>query len=439
MKNVARRLRAEYPERQALHPRGEAQLGILHVRRHRAGRRARVPRDRGDAGRDQERGGRILGLSIAGYSLGEARGASTPSGCCTPTAPSTSSSARATAFASPLPRRAHARAARLGQPAVQRARRAHAVKVGPPALHHRQLPRHGGRPLLAVLADPKSVFMQRPRPLQACALHQHRQRPHRRALHDGHRQHRPSTPTCARCAPTASPATRTSSSTGRPWPAARRPPAGPLQPGLPRPRARFANNLPFVVALSVFLPMGVVAYLVAAAVQTVRSSKRIELHEKGLAGIDISGYRGVPLIIKEIRTQIEDAYEELNSSPEPGVPRRRRRRRRRRARDQGRRRLGGRRAAPPATETTLGDGRPRRRGHSTSSTASPDEVADAGAHGRPVRHDREPRRPRLAQYPVWIHKVRHSHAAIYRRGPTRSSFSEGELVLSHWVKEEFLL
>ena len=83
-------------------------------------------------------------------------------------------------------------------------------------------------------------------------------------------------------------------------------------------RARaFASNLPFVLALSLFLPVGVVAWLVASAVQTVRSSKRIRLHEKGLAGIDITKYRGVPLMIKEIRNHIEDAYEELNSSQNP--------------------------------------------------------------------------------------------------------------------------
>jgi hypothetical protein len=42
------------------------------------------------------------------------------------------------------------------------------------------------------------------------------------------------------------------------------------------------------------------------------------------------------------------------------------------------------------------------------------------------------------KYPVYIHKVRHSHAAIVVR-VDKPSFDEGRVVLRHWLDEEFLL
>lgn len=191
-------------------------------------------------------------------------------------------------------------------------------------------------------------------------------------------------------------------------------------------RARaFASNLPFVLALSVFLPMGVVAFLITSAVQTVRSSKRIELHEKGLAGIDIKTYRSVPLIIKEIRSQIEDAYEELNSS-------------------QNQEYLGGDAAAVDDAKEV------------DSEEEDEEEAAPERKHSHRRLSSASQTAPTLAlteeqfemidslnglgwrKYPVWIHKVRHSHAAIIVR-MDKPSFSEGEVVLSHWAEEEFLI
>lgn len=42
------------------------------------------------------------------------------------------------------------------------------------------------------------------------------------------------------------------------------------------------------------------------------------------------------------------------------------------------------------------------------------------------------------KYPVYIHKVRHSHAAIIVR-IDKPSFDEGRVVLRHWLDEEFIL
>ncbi|KAH8911885.1 DUF676-domain-containing protein [Coniochaeta sp. PMI_546] len=282
--------------------------------------------------------------------------------------------------------------------------------------------RDTGRPLLAVLADPKSIFMQglakfKRRTLYTNIIND------RTAVHytTGITKTDPYTDL-----------TKVKVNYLKGYEPVILDPADPVSP-LPheehqqdfQTRARaFASNLPFVLALSVFLPMGVVALLITSAVQTVRSSKRIELHEKGLAGIDIKTYRSVPLIIKEIRNQIEDAYEELNSS-------------------QNQEYLASSRESSTVDakevdseedddEPTLERKRSRRL--SSASQATPTlalteeqfEMID-GLNGLGWR-----------KYPVWIHKVRHSHAAIIVR-MDKPSFSEGETVLSHWVKEEFLL
>jgi hypothetical protein len=278
-----------------------------------------------------------------------------------------------------------------------------------------------GRPLLAILADPKSIFMQGLAKFKRRTLYTNITND-RTAVHY--------TTGITKTDPYAD-LTKVKVNYVKGYEPVILDPTDPVSP-LPheerkqdfQTRARaFASNLPFVLTLSFFLPVGVVALLITSAVQSVRSSKRIELHEKGLAGIDIKTYRSVPLIIKEIRNQIEDAYEELNSRQnqeylEPS-------------------REG---SAVDAKEVDSEDEdeptleRKRSRKLSSASQATPTlalteeqfEMID-GLNGLGWR-----------KYPVWIHKVRHSHAAIIVR-MDKSSFSEGEVVLSHFVKEEFLI
>jgi hypothetical protein len=176
----------------------------------------------------------------------------------------------------------------------------------------------------------------------------------------------------------------------------------------------YIKNGPFVVALTVFLPIGITAFLLNSVVQTVRSSRRIQLHENGLAGIEIEKYR-MPIWIKELRGTVEDAYENLNSSHKQSY-------------------LTG------SDDEGLG---------STYDTADAN-ILDL------ERQPSHPHLPTLAlapcqfnmissldevgwrKYPVWIHKVRHSHAAIIVR-MNRSSFSEGYTILKHWLQEEFII
>lgn len=283
--------------------------------------------------------------------------------------------------------------------------------------------RNTGRPLLAVLADPKSIFMQGLAKFKRRTLYTN-------IINDRTAVHY--TTGISKTDPYADLA-KVKVKYLQGYEPVILDPADPVAP-LPRDeheqgfqaRARaFASSLPFVLAISVFLPVGLVAYVIAAAVQTVRSNKRIELHEKGLAGIDIKTYRSVPFMIKELRNQIEDAYEELNSS-------------------QNQEYLAGSREGSAAdaeqvhSEDEEDEPTALERRHSSklspASQSTPTLALTAeqfemieGLDGLGWR-----------KYPVWIHKVRHSHAAIIVR-MDKPSFSEGEVVLSHFVKDEFLL
>jgi hypothetical protein len=73
------------------------------------------------------------------------------------------------------------------------------------------------------------------------------------------------------------------------------------------------HRLPLVLALMIFIPLGSVIFLISSGYQSLKSSRRIRLHETGLAGIQPGNYR-FPLLIKGMQEAVEDAYENLNSA-----------------------------------------------------------------------------------------------------------------------------
>ncbi len=176
----------------------------------------------------------------------------------------------------------------------------------------------------------------------------------------------------------------------------------------------YLRKAPLMIAIVVFVPIGVIAFLFNSLVQTFRSSKRIQLHESGKAGIQIENYRS-PIWIQDVRGTVEDVYENLNNW-------------------QG--------------ESYL--------------RASDDEDEDGNLNKAETRilalerRKSHPQFPTLAltpaqftmideldkvgwrKYPVWIHIGRHSHAAIIVRTDS-PKFREGLTVLEHWIKEEFLI
>lgn len=239
---------------------------------------------------------------------------------------------------------------------------------------------------------------------------------------------------------------------------------------------KWVGRIPFALALAVLVPIGVVAYLLNSVVQTVLSSKRIALHEKGEAGIDIADYRP-PVLINELREAVEDAYEGLNSSQRQEY-------------------LGLSTDDEEETEEEEDEETEEEEEEETDEDSSDDHDHEASApllgsaaedkqqqfpslvvddekaalmaaattgrrtsEANILRRERKQSmagQPTLAltpyqfemiqaldslgwrKYRVRIRRNRHSHAAIIVR-MDKEAFSEGHVVLRHWLNEEFMV
>jgi hypothetical protein len=207
-------------------------------------------------------------------------------------------------------------------------------------------------------------------------------------------------------------------------------PRNPVSPGAPPPTApepltalveKWAKRVPFILALTLFIPFGVVTFLINSAIQTFRSSRRIKLHESGLAGINVKDLR-VNLWIKEIREAVEDAYENLNSSQNQEYLN---------ADDDSHSADDEEADDSASTKAILALERKQSRnqeGGFPTLALAPYQFAAIQALDRLI----------WRKYPVWIRKDRHSHAAIIVR-VDKPAFDEGWVVLKHWVTEEFLV
>lgn len=178
---------------------------------------------------------------------------------------------------------------------------------------------------------------------------------------------------------------------------------------------RTLNDLPFYAAITVLLPIGATFFLLNSGVQTYRSAQRVRLHEEGHSGFSIGRYR-IPLL--ESAQAVQDrVYESLSQQNEQFLP-----------------------TPPPepATEpgssgasstTAAGEGKELARQETEKEgtdfpilALTPEQFAmidnlnDVG----------------LTKYPVHIQNVRHTHAAIVVRSE-RASFWEGRVVTGHWA------
>lgn len=191
----------------------------------------------------------------------------------------------------------------------------------------------------------------------------------------------------------------------------------------------FFSNLHIFALLALAIPIGTLAFITYAGIQTVLSSCRIRLHESGRAGIDPSSYR-TPFLT-DIREAVEDAYGNLNNSqaqeylsatPSSAGS----------SDDEGasRRPLMANKAAEKASCPTAAPGNP----NTNVSPKGPPTLALTPEQFTMIRNlDSVGWR----KYFVHIHKLRHSHAAIIVRRD-REDFSEGFVVLRHLL-DEFLM
>lgn len=172
------------------------------------------------------------------------------------------------------------------------------------------------------------------------------------------------------------------------------------------------GSLPFLLAMVFFIPIGVVAFLINSGVQSFRSTRRIRLRKKGLAGAEPGNYL-VPLLITGMRETVEDACENLNSAQSHEYL------------------VDGTEEEPAQEEPNFPRAeRPQSPKHSQ-------EPMYLNGQSEKKRESRQPDVPTLAlapyqfrmiqaldnvgwrKYPVHIHKVIHSHAAIIVRARLR--------------------
>ncbi|MCJ1391425.1 hypothetical protein MMC18_004289 [Xylographa bjoerkii] len=185
------------------------------------------------------------------------------------------------------------------------------------------------------------------------------------------------------------------------------------------------TQLPLYALLALLVPIGSTVFLINSGIQNFRSSRRIKLHEEGRAGVSFQSYR-IPLMIENAKMAVEDAIEDVNGSE----------RREYLAEDE---------------ESASGSESKSLQMSNDDSNTHGEEKLTTNTKSDPINGF-----PTLAlsaeqfemvkaldsvgfrKYPVWIHQVRHSHAAIVVRSP-KKDFEEGKCVAKHWLDREFEL
>lgn len=191
----------------------------------------------------------------------------------------------------------------------------------------------------------------------------------------------------------------------------------PLSTRLATSSQAIINGLPLAAMLTVLVPIGSVIFLVNSGIQSVRSQQRIRLHEQGRAGIGLGSYR-IPLMIENARETVEHALASVNTGP--GHPDSERR---------DKSEMSEKRHSEVIGSAELN------RMRSSASAHKPDFPPLALTDDQ-LAMIKSLDEVGFRKYRVHIHKHRHSHAAIIARRGLQVN-DEGEVVMQHWLNEEF--
>ncbi|KAI9830167.1 MAG: hypothetical protein M1819_005844 [Sarea resinae] len=251
-----------------------------------------------------------------------------------------------------------------------------------------------------------------------------------------------------------------------------------------------SQTLALRLLLLLLIPLGSILFLINSAIQSIRSQQRIRLHEEGKAGIGIESYR-MGLMVEDIQSAVEGVFEDLNNSQsQEYLPagseevatsgqdstRSASGRHQPTVKSHGSHKKAPLKASAPPKRGTDSSEKSEKSSDSevintpvstttdspTSSSSSSsdddddDDNDDVPALQKVASHHHHLDFPTLAlapqqfsmiqsldrvgfrKYPVYIHQVSHSHAAIIVRMPRRK-FEEGKVVIRHWLEEEFLI
>ena len=186
------------------------------------------------------------------------------------------------------------------------------------------------------------------------------------------------------------------------------------------------NRVPMFAFLLVVIPVGTIVFLVNSGVQSIRSQQRIRLHEQGKAGIGLGSYR-IPLIIENAQSAVEGAFGNINAGqsqeylPESTEEVSAEEEREEPGPEKAQGSDDAESTAPLLTRTST-----RSKAEFPTLALSPEQFAMIEALDNVG----------FRKYPVYIHQVTHTHAAIIVRTP-RKEFEEGKVVMKHWISEEF--
>ncbi|KAJ5674060.1 hypothetical protein N7462_009499 [Penicillium macrosclerotiorum] len=199
----------------------------------------------------------------------------------------------------------------------------------------------------------------------------------------------------------------------------------------------FTRNLPYNVLVFLLAPILVPLYLLNAVIQTPRSRQRIRQHEEGDNGLLFGRYK-IPLLVQDAQNVLEELFDTANVYPRPDY-------------------LSTIEEVEMSDSSTL---------HAASLTDKKlDEVnesmarSDLSASTDYIDIDIENSggcRPTLdltdeqfsiidslnavgfRKHPVHIHHHRRGHAAMIVRRESHG-FEEGKMVLKHWLDNEFVI
>jgi len=172
------------------------------------------------------------------------------------------------------------------------------------------------------------------------------------------------------------------------------------------------NRAPMYLLFGAVIPIGATAYLVNAGIQSWRSAARIKLHEDGNLG---ASYR-LPLMIEDVQRGADLAMENVMGSTSEEY-----------LEDKDEKEVGKEAAKSEYASTTDGD-REKKEIESNESefptlALTPEQfdmIDNLGKIG-------------FEKFAVHIQKASHSHAAIVVR-TNREAFSEGRIVFRHWTE-----
>lgn len=198
---------------------------------------------------------------------------------------------------------------------------------------------------------------------------------------------------------------------------------------------RTISSIPFYAAITVLLPIGATFFLANAGIQTYRSAQRVRSHEEGNSGFSVERYR-MPLL--ESAQAVQDRISKTLSNDKQDDQR-------------PLAQLAGDNQYLPTPPPE-----PASSSSSASSASSSSTTNRATAEEKDLARNESKKEsssfPLLAltpeqfamidnlnavgltKYPVHIQNVRHTHAAIVVR-TQREAFWEGRVVVKHWAEE----